>query len=128
MKLYPFAPLADLMGLSEIAAARALRIGTRRAEYLSVGMSEKVADHMACKAGFHPFVVWPDMVDDIIESVGRACVVCDALFVPARSPDLTCSRACRLEYRRRWRRAYYQANGEYEREQERRRYYERKAS
>lgn len=128
MKLYPFAPLAELMKLSPSAAAIALNVGGSRFRYLTYGMTEQQADRMAVRAGFHPFVVWPEMVDDVIEDVGRSCVICEQMFVPVKQAELVCSLPCRLEYRRRWRRSYYAANGEQERERERRRYHERKVA
>jgi hypothetical protein len=76
---YPFAPLAALMGLTEHAAGVALGIsGRTEQEYRRDGMSEKVADRMAVKAGLHPFSVWPEMADHAIESVDTSRRATDA--------------------------------------------------
>lgn len=59
---YPFAPLAEAMQLPEPKAARELGIsGSTEQEYRRDGISERVADRLAVKAGLHPFVVWPEM-------------------------------------------------------------------
>lgn len=64
---YPFAPLAKAMCMTEAQACRELGIsGSTQQEYRSVGMSEKVADRMAVKAGLHAFDIWPEMVEHAI--------------------------------------------------------------
>ncbi len=66
---YPLAPLLDRMGLdSRKAAARHLRIsGSTEQDYRHRGVTERVADRLAVKAGLNPFEVWPEMADHAIE-------------------------------------------------------------
>lgn len=143
---YPFANLAAVMHLTENAAAKQLRLsGSTLKEYRREGMSEKVAERLAVAAGFHPFVVWPEMTEVRCQSVEQECAAegCDVRFVPARpqSHQKFCSLKCRrgradqrakaraakaryvkgngAEGNRARRRAYYAANGEYERARQR---------
>lgn len=68
--LYPFAPLAAAMGLSENQAIIRLGVNGRMGQqYRHEGMSERVADRLAVKAKLHPFEVWPEMADRAIRDV-----------------------------------------------------------
>lgn len=142
---YPLEPLADAMNLSLAALGRHFKIrGSTWKEYRDRGVSELVADRLACRAGLHPFVVWPDMADNTTREVSRSCDDCGASFVPLRKDGRFCGARCRRRYwsrevarrrrqrpdlaerNRQRRRAYYAENGEYERARERRRYWQRK--
>lgn len=112
------------------------------------GVTEPIADRIACAAGWHPHEVWPEMLDDAIADLpDRTCPECEQQFIPNRpSVQRFCSKLCyrrhhaRETNRRRRanpveqaknrerRRRYYAENAEYERARERRRYYEQKAS
>lgn len=112
------------------------------------GVTEYVADRIACAAGYHPHEVWPEMLDHAIADLpDRDCAECGQTFIPNRpSVQRFCSPRCYRRYhskantrRRRAtpegaelnrarRRRYYAENREYERERERRRYHEQKAS
>lgn len=99
----PFAPLEALVAVeSDEVLAEVLGV-TRRTvwRYRAEGVSEIAADRLAVAAGFHPFEVWPELVD-------VATVVCDCgeVFVPVRGSHRFCSRRCHSrvtsrEYRRR---------------------------
>lgn len=39
--------------------------GTTLQQYRDLGVSERVGDRLACKVGLHPYVVWPEMLDDV---------------------------------------------------------------
>jgi hypothetical protein len=137
---YPFEPLAAAMRLSGHQASKTLGLsGRTQQSYRRDGMSERVADRLAVKAGLHPFEVWPEMVGHQIEAASVVCAdeSCGGPFVPERSNQRYCSPACRKRasdrrtYRsdparrakkRAGRRAYYAENAEYERSRERRRY------
>lgn len=131
---YDFARLAAVMGLTEPQAARALGLrGKTEQQYRRDGMSELVADRLAVKAGFVPWTIWPEW----LEEAKRTCEArgCELRFVPARSTQRFCSGACRDRegVRRRYhanpepkkasRRAYYQEAADYERSQAKRRYH-----
>lgn len=69
---YPFAVLAEAMGVSENQAVMRLGInGKAGQQYRAEGMTEKVADRMAVKAGLHPFEVWPEMAVVNMEEAER---------------------------------------------------------
>ena len=140
-KRYPLAPLAEALGLPNTSMlARHLGLsGTTWKEYRDQGVSEKVADRLACRAGFHPSEVWPDIVDEWIESSSAVCPECGDQFVPVRAGHRYCTPACRsraanrrayqndpvarekkLETKRRW---YVECHA-YALESERRRYRE----
>lgn len=145
MRRYPFAPLAEQMGVSEGEACRRLKLsGRTEQEYRRQGVSERVADRLAVAAGFHPFSIWPEMAADQIAATGQPCDNCGAWFVARRKDGRFCQREC---YRQWWarevarhrrarpelaernrerRRRYYAENGEYERARERRRYREKR--
>lgn len=64
MRRYPFADLAAAMRMSEHAAAVQLGLsGSTEQTYRRDGLSEKVADRLAVKAGLHPVNVWVDYID-----------------------------------------------------------------
>lgn len=112
------------------------------------GVTERIADRIACAAGYHPHEVWPEMLDHAIADLpDRRCDECDGEFIPARpSIQRFCSRRCYrrhharntvrrkratpegAEANRERRRRYYAENGEYERARERRRYHAKKVA
>lgn len=145
---YPWAPLAAASGLSEHQLAIRLAVsGSTEQQYRRDGMSELVADRMACKLDLHPFEVWPEMIEHQAADVSKACDHCGDGFIPDRRNARFCSTRC---YRRWWareqrrkryatdptfaaaqrarRRDYYAENGTYERARERRRYDEKRAA
>lgn len=66
-RLYPFAPLAAIAGLTPSEAARRLGIsGSTWKQYRDHGMTERVADRRAVQLGYHPHEVWPDMLEDAV--------------------------------------------------------------
>lgn len=118
---YPFSDLARAMHLTEPAAARELGLsGSTEQQYRRDGLSEKVADRLAVRAGLHPMNVWPAWLEDAARAERER--------VAAYERERYRRDARVREVRRASRRAYYAANADYERERERRRYHARRAS
>lgn len=125
---YPFAPLAEMMGMTEHAAAVTLGLsGSTEQEYRRDGVSEFVADRLACKAGLPAAAVWPEILADAIDAASRSCDECDDRFVPRKSDQRFCSKPCRLRFwaneASRNRRARYEANRNHELARERAKYW-----
>lgn len=80
---YPIQPLFDLIGGSFDSTRRQLGIsGSQANAYKQHGLIEETAERLAVRAGFHPFSVWPEMVDDVIdECEGRPRVAVIQAFV-----------------------------------------------
>jgi hypothetical protein len=102
---YPLQPLADALGLTLDTPGLARRLnlsGTTWKEYRDLGVSERVADRLACKAGLHPFMVWPEMADEAVEAVHVDCEGdwCSTRFLPAKPWQRFCSTYCRERARR----------------------------
>ena len=95
---YPLEPLAAAMHLTIPAACRALRIsGSTEQQYRRDGVTDKVADRLAIRAGFHPYEIWPDMADHQLADVSKPCAdeKCDELYVPSTASQRFCSPTCR---------------------------------
>lgn len=61
MTRYPLAPLAEAVGVDTSRLARILGLsGSTWKAYREHGMTERAADRLAVKAGFHPCEIWPD--------------------------------------------------------------------
>lgn len=96
---YPFAPLAAVMGMSEAQACRQLNLAGKTAQkYRRDGMSELVADRMAVKAGFAPYEVWPEWLDEGLQA--------------AQAAEEAAAEAKRA-YQREWARKKYQEDAEH---------------
>ena len=144
MSSYPFADLAAAMRLTEHQATAVLGLsGSTAQDYRHNGMSWRVADRLAVKAGFHPGQVWPEWIDDAIADAHVACADCGTRFIPKRSNHRFCSTHCSDRWRKRhyWhndqdkrdriaarKRRHYAENAEYYRAAERRRYHEKKGA
>ena len=148
MRRYPLEPLAAAMCMSLNAACVQLGVsGSTLKKYRDDGVSERVADRLAVRAGFHPAEVWPEFADAGIADAERSCADCGESFLPVNSLHRFCSRPCYRRHHRRAnvqrrratpegaelnrerRRRYYAENREYERARERRRYHaQREAS
>lgn len=62
---YPIEPLARAMRVPVEQVATALGIsGTTWRIIREHGARDHTADRMAIRAGFHPFLIWPDMLDN----------------------------------------------------------------
>lgn len=125
MTRFPFASLAVAMGLSQGEAARLLGLsGSTWKEYRDRGMTERVADRLAVKAGLVPYEVWPEMLDANL----------DAELEERRRRNREKQRRYRArhphvrEKERQYRRAYYAQSAEYERKRERERYWRKKGA
>lgn len=91
---YPLQPLAQLAGMSNRQALLALKVsGTTYQKYRDQGMLRDAADRAAVRLGFHPYEVWPEMVDH-------------------DSADAERAEEERRAKRKAYRRAYYLANKE----------------
>ena len=105
MTLYPLEPLAEALGIERSALARRLGIsGSTWKQYRDQGVTEKVADRLAVRAGLHPSEVWPEIVDEWISASSGVCPECGESFVKTRSSHRFCSDSCR---RRPAQRRYY---------------------
>lgn len=121
---YSWAPLEPYVG-SDNDAASLLRVARRtvlryKAEGLTLDQAERAADAV----GEHPFILWPEMRDELIAGLERPCGAedCDETFLPYRPQHTYCSPRCkkRTEMRR-----YRQRPDVQERRKEsNRRYYE----
>ena len=142
--LEPFFALTrwSLSDVQDLAGCNASEWRIRKAE----GVTEFVADRIACAAGFHPHEVWPEMLDHAINDLpDRDCDECGQSFIPARpSIQRFCSRRCYRRFHarastrriratpegaaknRERRRRYYAENADYERARERRRYHQQR--
>lgn len=120
---YPFADLAAAMRMTEAQAARALDLaGSTAQEYRRKGVTERVADRLAVKAGLHPMNVWPNFSDDV--EAERLRLRREASNRYSRKVRATAEGA---EANRVRRRAYYAEYGHYERARERAKYARSKA-
>lgn len=106
---YPLDPLIALMGVGRTEANRVLRIsGKTEQEYRTLGVSALVADRLAVRAGFDAYVVWPELLADVIASVERECAApdCTERFIPGwkAGKKRYCSDTCkkRMFARRRY--------------------------
>lgn len=69
---YAFSAVADALGLEESQAARAVRIsGSTEQHYRQYGMSIDVAERMADRIGRHPYELWPEMQQHVLEEAER---------------------------------------------------------
>lgn len=124
-----------LSQVQDVAPCNGTEWRTRKQE----GVTEFVADRIACAAGLHPHEVWPEMLDHALEAAAKACAAddCSDDFVPTDARQRFCSKRCKSRawqqrqrrdaaYRKREaerRRGYYAESAEYERRREQRRYW-----
>lgn len=94
---YDLTPFFDATGwtmtqVREIAPSNAGEHRLRRAE----GVTERIADRLAVAAGLHPFLVWPDMAEHVIDDQRRECAAddCNTPFVPTAGQRY-CTPTCR---------------------------------
>ena len=137
---YPVEPLCALMRLAPSTALVRLGVsGSTMQKYRDEGVSARVADRLAVRAGYHPAEVWPEWVDEQIEATKVECAAedCAERFLPSNAKHRYCSGRCRarISSRRRTqvpevrqrraerRRRYYAEVGDYERRRESARYW-----
>lgn len=121
MTRYPLSRLLALMGGNLSEKYRTLRIsGSTVQDYRRNGVSARVADSLAVRAGFDPYVVWPELLDDAIAAEERECAApdCTVRFVPGPKAGKKrfCSRTCYMRVSERLR---YRANPEPKRARQR---------
>lgn len=113
---YPLEPLAAAMGVPLSSLGRLLGMsGSTWKQSRDDGVTELVADRLAVKAGLHPFVVWPEMVDHQVEDERARRRAVAAAAERRRYHSDPVKRARKNAARR----AYYEEYGEYERARER---------
>lgn len=121
--VYDFESLRASYGKGIEATMRACKIGgAQYQKYRDEGMSREVAERMALKLGFHPYEVWPHMVDDDVAASTRTCAArgCEETFqlsLHGGPNRLYCSKRCK---NRESRRRNYARNPEPTRERHRR--------
>lgn len=144
MKRYPIQPLLDAMRMTLSQATKSLGVSgqmTRSAKVKGLGL--EAAYRWADNAGLHPYSVWPEMLDDVLDDCQRECAWkdCHEKYIPRQSTQRYCSRKCknkacdwrynhskggkaarsrhrrekRAEANREYRHRYYAENGDYER-------------
>lgn len=143
---YPLAPFFEVTGWNMTKLQNSFR--SNGPEYRirkDRGVTEAMAERLALEVGRHPFEIWPEMVEDRLET--RDCDRCGTAFVPVRRKQRWCSPKCRLynaqkeHQRRKWAadpewaeaqreraRRYRAETAEYQRAQARLRYQRRKAA
>ena len=61
---YPLQPLAALMGCTVHVMGDRLRVsGSAMQDWRENGVPWQSADRIAIAAGYHPYVIWPEMLD-----------------------------------------------------------------
>lgn len=114
---YPLEPLASAMGETVAAACRLLGVsGSVQQEYRRRGVTERVADRLAVRAGLHAYEVWPEMVDHHIAACSIECADerCSELFLPVNGNQRFCSERCQKRANgRRYVRRRYQSDPEF---------------
>lgn len=97
---YSLQPLADAMGESMASLGRLLGVsGSTWQEYRDQGVTERVADRLAVKAGLPTLAVWPEMTAEA-EQVCEAND-CEIRFIAPRLGQRFCSPRCRHRVRMR---------------------------
>ncbi len=100
MRLLPSAPLlARFPGWTSQAIADELGVTRRTIERWKVGgqIRAEHADGLAAAAGCHQFVIWPELADEAVAGVEKACARCGRRFVPKRTAaQKYCRAACRV--------------------------------
>lgn len=116
---YSLEPLFEVMGMTPHAACTALGLsGTTEMLYRRDGVTEKVADRLAVKAGVHPYTLWPEMAEHALVEIKKACAECGSLFVPKQQRSRFCSSLCRRRVAsREYARRRYATDPEYRRRQ-----------
>lgn len=118
VKRYALQSLIDAVGLSEAETARRIGLsGSTLKRAREVGFTETAADRYACRAGFVPWMVWPEWIDDVVADVSVECAdeKCAVMFVPTNARQRFCSQRCASRNRKR---RQYQTDAEF-REKER---------
>lgn len=105
---YPIEALAEAMRESYSQACDRLGIGGGQRNRISAagGFTMDQAEHYANRVGFHPWNIWPEMVDHLMEDEGavRSCVICSTNFPPRSANHICCSPPCQTERDRRMKR------------------------
>lgn len=139
-RFYPLQALAEVAGVEFRSLGRLLGLsGSSWPVVRDRGATMDAAERYAVRLGLHPFSVWPEMADEAAARVSKPCVECGEPFIPTRKGHRFCSHNCRERRRMRkkyqsdpvWReqrlagrRAYYEECADYEKAQEKRRYWE----
>lgn len=69
---YPLEALAARMGCSVHRMGERLQVaGSTLQEYRQRGLTPRIADRLAIRAGYHPALIWPTWIDDALTVVDR---------------------------------------------------------
>lgn len=127
---YPLKPLFTLTGwtlgsIRELAPCAGPEYRIRQTD----GVTEQIADRLATAAHLHPFEVWPEMAEHVMEDAKVDCPGCGTAHVPTGPQQRYCEPRCRhaasmrrqrrnnpalAERQRELRRRYYVENRRYE--------------
>lgn len=114
---YPAQRLADELHVSLWQMFDQVGVSGRTARQArDEGFTELQADRYAARVGLSAYSVWPELVDDLIDTESRACAAdgCEERFVPGNPRRLYCSTTCRdRRAKSRWRRNRYRADPEF---------------
>jgi lambda repressor-like predicted transcriptional regulator len=98
VKRYPVDVLTELSGMSASALCRkagvsSSTIAKSRSRH---GLTEEMAERLAVAAGFLPYLIWPEWLEDVIEDCSVECADerCHTRFVPSRRNNIYCSPGC----------------------------------
>jgi hypothetical protein len=95
MRRYPLEALMEATGLSEAHLARRVGMdGTTLKRARENGLVASAADRYAVRAGFVPWLVWPEWIADQIEDCSQPCEECGSPFVPVKKGHRFCNRTC----------------------------------
>lgn len=104
---FSITPLVEALNLEPGASvSRALGVsGTRLASFAEFGVDERTAERLAVRAGFVPYLIWPELMDQAIADLEKVCAAddCDERFVPPlRQPyKRFCTARCKTRQQRR---------------------------
>lgn len=80
------------------------------------GLTLEQAERYAERVRLHPYEVWPDMLDEVLDTVTRVCAAdgCDETFIPSNLRRIYCSKLCGdRRHKTRWAREKYRTDEAY---------------
>jgi hypothetical protein len=113
---YPFAPLKG-HAPTHWELCQVLRISKQSANaFTQHGITLEQAERFADRIQIHPYELWPEMADHIVEAMTKVCVAdgCNETFEPKTKRRLYCSPRCRdRRAKANWARRRYQTDAEF---------------
>lgn len=114
---YPIADLLAHMTGTPDDCRRQLRIsGSAFGPMVQHGLTFEQAERYAERAGLPAYVVWPEMVDELLDRESKVCAAdgCEERFVPLNPRRIYCSNTCRdRRAKTRWANRKYRTDPEY---------------